>query len=111
MDFTNDRTFQLIPFGYENRISTERLTNSAGFKTPRDLQKHLERLRNCGAVIASTSQDGGGYFRPRTSTELQGYINTCESRAKNTFRSLKSARQMLRELEHQMEVASGQGDY
>ena len=111
MDFMNDRTFQLIPVGYENRVSTEQLVIIAGFKSPRLLQKHIELLRNSGAVIASTCRDGGGYYRPQTVPELQSYVNTCESRAKNTLRSLKSARKMLRELEPQMKVISGQGDY
>ena len=109
MNFESDRIYQLIPFGYDQRIPTEQLTNVSGFKTPRHLQKHLELLKTNGAVICSASQGGGGYFRPQTIGELRAYIRTCENRAKNTFRSLKSARQMLRGLEQQRQTASSQG--
>ena len=44
MDFMNDRTFQLIPFGYGQRVFTKYLTRMGGFKTPRHLQKHIEML-------------------------------------------------------------------
>ena len=99
MDFMDDKIFQFIPHGYDQRIPTKHLTRMGGFKTPRHLQKHLELLRNNGAVIASTCFDGGGYYIPQTALELRAYIQTCENRAENTLRSLEAAKQALGQME------------
>ena len=99
MDFMDDKIFQLIPHGYDQRVLTKQLTSIGEFKTPRHLQRHIELLRNSGAVIASTCQDGGGYYIPQTALELRMYIQTCENRAESTLRSLEAAKQALKQME------------
>ena len=101
MNFENDRIYQLIPHGFENRISTELLTNLGGFKTPRHLQKHIEYLRNhSDAVICSTNQHGGGYYVPVTKAEIRAFVRTCENRGRNTIKGLQSAKRMLQEMDN-----------
>jgi len=93
------RILEVLPMGKENAIPSRELADLCGYKHIRELQKDIETLRINGEVIASTCQNGGGYFRPANESELREYISTVESRAKNSFRSLKSARRALRDLE------------
>lgn len=90
---------ELLPIGQENAIASQTLADLCGYKTVRQLQKDIEALRINGEVIASTCQDGGGYFIPANKEELGAYIRTVENRANNSFRSLESAMQALRDLE------------
>lgn len=97
-----DRTLPFVVMealhtGKENAISAQELCNCLGFNSVRDLQHEISRERNAGAVILSTCQDGGGYFLPENDHEVRQFIKTLESRAKNTFLALRSARGFLRQ--------------
>lgn len=83
--------------GKENAISAQELCTYLGFNSVRELQHEIARERNAGAVILSTCQDGGGYFLPENDREVRQFIKTLESRAKNTFLALRSARGFLRQ--------------
>ncbi|WP_395547873.1 MULTISPECIES: hypothetical protein [unclassified Lacrimispora] len=83
--------------GKEHAISAQALCDFLGFNSVRELQHEIARERNAGAVILSTCQDGGGYFLPENDREVRQFIKTLESRAKNTFLALRSARGFLRQ--------------
>lgn len=88
-----------LPRGAENAIPSRHLVDMLGFRSVRDLQKAIERERNDGAVILSICTDGGGYFLPDTPDEIRRFIRTLSARARNTDKSLESARAELRRLE------------
>lgn len=59
----------------------------------RALRKAVEHLRRQGIVIIS---DENGYYYPQTADELENYVRMVSKRARSTFYTLKSARQMLK---------------
>ena len=89
----------MLPKGKENAVSTAYLYKALGFTDARSLQAEIAREREAGAVILSTCQDGGGYYLPGSAAEVKEFIGTLESRAKNTFLALRSARRWLRQQE------------
>ena len=92
---------KLLPVGEENAIPSKQLADMCEFTSVRELQKTIESLRCNGEIIASTCQNGGGYFIPGNEMELRAFVRTLENRAKNTIRSLGSAKQALREYERE----------
>lgn len=85
----------LLPEGRENAIPSKMLAELAGASSVRELQKRIARERADGAVILSTCEAGGGYFRPASSQEIQVFIGTLEARARNTHGALRSAKAAL----------------
>ena len=96
---TNLNILDFLPTGEENAIPAKQLAAHCGFRSVRDLQKAIEALRLNGEIIASTCQNGGGYFIPKDERELRAYVHTVERRATNSFRSLQGAKQALQEME------------
>ena len=90
---------EVLHTGKENAISAQELCDYLGFNSVRELQHEIARERNAGAVILSTCQDCGGYFLPENDREVRQFIKTLESRAKNTYEALRSARGFLRQQE------------
>ena len=88
-----------IPLGESNAIPSKVLADLCGFNSVRDLQLAIEKLRNDGKVICSSTS--GGYYIAANTSELRNYVRANENRARNTFRSLSGARRRLRELERE----------
>lgn len=86
----------LLPTGKTNAIPSQALADLTGCKSVRELQELIAAERAAGAVILSTCYDGGGYYLPETTAEVQEFIRTLESRGKNTLAALRSAREYLR---------------
>ena len=89
----------LLPVGEANAIPSKQLADMCGFSNVRELQKAIEALRCSGEIICSTGFDGGGYYIHANVAELRNYVNTCQNRAKNTFRSLGAAKRALKQME------------
>lgn len=89
--------FEALPQGKENAVNARSLADLLNFDSVRDLQKEIARERKDGAVILSTCEDGGGYFRPKNKQEAERFIRTLESRARNTLAALRSARDYIRQ--------------
>lgn len=89
----------MLPKGKENAVSTTYLYKALGFSDARGLQTEIAREREAGAVILSTCQNGSGYYLPGSAAEVKEFIGTLESRAKNTFLALRSARRWLQQQE------------
>lgn len=87
----------LIPSGQENAISTASLMEAAGYSDTRLLRHDIRQLRIAGEVILSSTQKGGGYYRPKTSDEIRRFIRQEEHRAKSIFYGLKAARRLLKQ--------------
>jgi len=90
---------ELLPVGEANAIQSQTLADLCGYESIRKLQLDIEALRNQGHVICSTSRPPGDYFISQNQAELAAFVKTLENRAKSTFRSLRSARQALRDLD------------
>lgn len=91
---TNDSLLALIPTGSNNAVHANVIAKSAGMTT-RELRKNLEYLRRSGAVILSSVN---GYYLPADPMEVTAYLKKEERRAKSIFRSLRSARQLQKQL-------------
>lgn len=89
----------LLPTGKENAISTKDLLKLTGCKTVRELQAEISNERRSGAVICSGSSSG--YWLPANENELREFISTTISRARNTFKATRSARELLKALKQQ----------
>lgn len=97
----------LIPQGKSNRITTRELMRKAGFSDIRSLRHAISSARKDGAIIAATKADGGGYFIPAGREELVTYVREAEKQGASTFAPLKAAREKLRQIEGQQELATG----
>lgn len=90
-----------LPEGEENAISTNELLRITGLSSSRQLQKVIERERDQGGVILSST--GGGYFSPsegeKGRRELRRFVNTIRARAANTLKAAKPAEKALQERE------------
>lgn len=98
----------LLFHGSANAIPTADLVKLGGFRSVREMQKQIERERVHGALILSRGGAGGGYFLPsegeQGQREISSFVRTLDSRARNTFRTIKAARAALQVLPGQMEV-------
>lgn len=86
---------ELLLTGKENAIESQRLADLAGCKSIRELQQVIAAERAAGAVILSSTT--GGYYLPANKQEIREFCMTLESRSRNTFAALESARKALRE--------------
>lgn len=86
---------EYLKIGKENAIRSKALAEICGFRSVRELQAAIEKERRAGAVILSTSQDGGGYYLPASKDEVKAFVRTLQHRAKNTMLAAESARQLL----------------
>lgn len=87
--------------GKQNAIASQTLADLARCGSVRELQKVIAEERAAGAVILSTCNRGGGYFRPKRGDkhEVMEYIQTLRRRAKNTLAAIESAEAYLRQSE------------
>lgn len=88
----------IIPIGKENAVSGEKLAHSLNC-SERRLRRCVERLRQNGVLICSTYRSrGGGYYRPRDSTEIAEYFNRQLSRIGHVWAALSPFKQYLKAL-------------
>lgn len=90
---------EILPEGKGNAVNAQHLADTLGFDSVRELQREIARERTAGAVILSTCESGGGYYRPGSTQEVQWFVRTLENRAKNTFKALQSSRTYLEQQE------------
>ena len=99
----------LLPVGKNNAIPTSELVVLSGCSSARELQQRIAQERKSGAVICSSTT--GGYFLPADHGEIAEFCKALESRAKNTFIAMQSARRALQlpEGQQSMEEESKNG--
>lgn len=93
---------ELLNMGKEKALTTDELMRACHLEHRRDLTLQIARERAAGALICSTTSGQGGYYLPKNRAEVVEYINSMSSRAKNTFRAIKAARNYLKQIDGQM---------
>ena len=101
---------EFLKTGKDNAIPSKQLAKLTGCGNVRDLRALVSQERQQGAVILSTSCNGGGYYLPGDTEEVRKFIRTLDARARHTFLALRSARKYLKELEIDNEKMEGVGD-
>ena len=86
-----------IPYGRSYAITRAELAR-LWHCDEREVRAQIARFRTetCEDAILSTSHMPPGYWRSDDETEIAAFIRETESRAKNTFKSLKGARHVLK---------------
>ena len=91
---------EFLKTGKDNSVPSKVLAKMIGCRNVRDLQTLISQERQQGAVILSTSRNGGGYYLPADAEEVQEFVRTLDARARHTFLALRSARKYLKEIEN-----------
>lgn len=97
--------FKIAPVlkkGKENATTTQELLALTNIKTVRHLQAQIAKERKAGALIMSGA--GAGYWLPSGRAEVEEYVRIMDSRAKNVFRAVQSAREVLKSMPGQTEL-------
>lgn len=88
----------ILPVGEENAVNSEKLARSLNC-SERRLRRCIEQLRRNGVLICSTYRSrGGGYYRPRDSTETAAYFGRQLSRIGSIWKALSPFKQYLKAL-------------
>lgn len=90
--------------GKENAITSAELMKLCGFNDKRTLQMQISKERAEGAIICSTTVGQGGYYLPQDKEEVQEFIKSMTSRARKTFKAIKSARKYMKIIDGQMSL-------
>lgn len=89
------KILSVLRSGERNAISLPDLVRVIG-GDERSARKNIEFLRRSGHVILSSSK---GCFTPETLDELRRYIQQKERKARSVFYTLKSARQLEKNMQ------------
>ena len=97
-----DTIYSMLGKGAKNAVSVKSLCFRTGSED-RALRKCVERMRELGIPILSCKN---GYYLPADEDELTQYIAKMEKTARSYYRSLRSARKALKELQtaNQMKI-------
>ena len=88
-------------------IKADEMLLLCGLPNDRALRKQVELERIDGRVICGTSR---GYYIPETPEEVRAFVKVMESRAITTFRSIKAARALLKEMESGADPGTDPGE-
>ena len=89
----------LLPHGAENAIPAEDLCNIMGYSDTRQLRHEVSRERERGALILSTTGQGGGYFLPADGEQGQEEMQRfCAYRLSNIRAAMKSIQHIQAEI-------------
>lgn len=90
-----DTILAAIGTGEDNAVHTKDLQLRTGL-SERELRKTIETLRREGHVIVSCDR---GYYYPGTAAEVKRHIKKEDKRARSIMFTLRSARELLRNME------------
>ena len=85
-----------IPFGKQNAISRERLSELSGMGD-RAVRKAIQALREDGEIILSSSH-GKGYWRSDDASEIGQYIAENKSRIRKLYKTNRKLTEQYYEL-------------
>lgn len=86
------------PHGKENAVSNGKLACMLGC-SEREARRFIEHLRRDGVLICSTYKSkGGGYYRPRDSTETAEYFGRQLSRIAHIWAALSPFKRYMKDL-------------
>lgn len=106
IDLLNSEPYEIIYMmlrsGAENAVPVRNFCNATEL-SDRLLRLHVERMRDSGIPILSCKN---GYYLPADEDELKQYIAKMEKTARSYFKSLRSARKALKEMQtaNQMKI-------
>ena len=104
-------TREHIPIGRENAVTRRQLCELTGMND-REVRRQISQLRSVDdgteLVIVSLSNGRGGYYRTDDPILIRHYYNETMSRARSTFKSLKKARRVLKEVDNEREHIGAQ---
>ena len=90
-----------IPIGAENAISRKELAQKWGV-SDRLARRFIAQLREQDNgdryVIVSHSDGRGGYYRTDNPAQIRHFYNETMKRARNTFKPLRKAKRVLKEI-------------
>ncbi|MBQ8667710.1 MAG: hypothetical protein IJ526_12750 [Lachnospiraceae bacterium] len=95
---------ELLNTGKANAMTTTQIMTACGFKHIREVSRQIEHERADGAIICSTTSEGGGYYLPADRMEIAEFVGSMDRRAKNIFKAVKSAKRFLK-------IPEGQFDF
>lgn len=101
--------YELLNVGKENAIRTEDLVKACNLGTKQKLKERVRMERIDGKLICSTTTCGGGYYIPKNREEIIDFIDSMTKRANNIYKTIKSAREYLKQCEGQMEFKEPEG--
>lgn len=87
--------FDILPAGAENAISRRELSALTGLPD-RQLRRQIAKERRAGALILSSSEINGGYFKAASHEELRRYVRSMQSRCKEILAVICAAEEALR---------------
>lgn len=90
-----------IPVGAENAITRRELAKlwNCSDRMARRFIADLRAEDNGDNLVIVSNSRGQGYYRTDDPAEINHFVREMTKRAKNTFRPLKKARRVLREME------------
>lgn len=83
--------YDLLPKGAENAISRRELSSMTGMQ----LRHKIAAERKNGALILSSSESNGGYYRAASCEELQRYVRSMRSRSKEILAVIRAAQEAI----------------
>lgn len=86
--------YDLLPVGAENAISRRELSALTGIED-RQLRRQIAQERRAGALILSSSESNGGYYRAASRAELQRYVRSMQSRSREILAVIRAAEEAL----------------
>lgn len=94
---------ELLNTGKANAMTTNQIMRVCGFKRKRDVSEQIAHERANGAIICSTTTEGGGYYLPADRMEILEFVHSMDGRAIKIFKAVKSAKRYLKIPEGQVD--------
>ena len=91
--------YEMLPTGKDKAVTKTALCNQLSI-SERTLREIIKAERESGAVILSNAGTGG-YYKPSSTEEIDEYIAMQRAQIISRFRSVKSARELKKQLEKQ----------
>lgn len=86
--------YDLLPVGAENAVGRRQLSAMTGLPD-RQLRYKISQERKAGALILSTTEGGGGYFRPADTQELRRWVAMMTAHTNATLAVIRAAQEAI----------------
>lgn len=99
----NTSFLDAIPVGRENAVSAASLARlwNCDQRVARRIVAQLRAANDdSGLVILSSAGTRGGYWRSNDEKEIHRFVRAMSSHARSTFLALRSAKRVLKKIEH-----------
>lgn len=89
------KIFDILPEGKENAVSLESLTIVTKL-SKRYVRNKIAAERRAGALILSTTEGAGGYYRPSSPEEIKEFVHSMQNRGRAIFAAITAAKAALK---------------